>query len=504
MQRQLLAVQTDPASHEAWNRLGELMVCLDRTEEAETFFLRSLSAGPGGGEAARNVADLYRHSGSFRAEIRAREIGQPQAIGRRFPLKLWIRNVGSRSWLSARHGRTPLLVGVRLLDTAGEPVKQIVHHPLARTVRPGEEVDVEIPMRIVHPPGEYTLKIDLLIQHLAWFETIGSRPLLQRLTLADTPTPITSFMIELTNVCNFNCTFCPNETMNRKRGFMDPGLFEGIIDELHAVGFENPIGLHVMGEPLLHPKFADLVGYAQRKGIRIELHTNGMPMSDELLDVVYRHDNIVRFWISYHTPSEALFLETRRPRAAKRDGLYAQYLSRVRRAVRKKFETGSETELRIYLMATHRSRDLEVVDDNATARDLLGEWYAFAETVEAEYGLRYDREPLHDRILDGIQAKQLYPILENTAIRFVPWHDWGGTFHLKSDRPVECKNPWFQFAVLWNGDCTTCCLDYDGEIPLGNIRDHAIAEIWEGKRMREIREGFLRAEAIQDRCKRCF
>ena len=41
----------------------------------------------------------------------------------------------------------------------------------------------------------------------------------------------TVLMIENTNHCNAECVMCPRDTLSRKRGFMDFGLFEKIIRE---------------------------------------------------------------------------------------------------------------------------------------------------------------------------------------------------------------------------------------------------------------------------------
>ena len=60
--------------------------------------------------------------------------------------------------------------------------------------------------------------------------------------------------IELTNHCNYSCTFCPDGIMTRKRQFMDADLVYRLLDEIADKGLtDEPIQLHLMGEPLLHP-----------------------------------------------------------------------------------------------------------------------------------------------------------------------------------------------------------------------------------------------------------
>ena len=86
---------------------------------------------------------------------------------------------------------------------------------------------------------------------------------------------IRTFFIELTNICNFNCLYCPIDKMKRQRGMMDLSLAKKIIDEIYDKKLSNWICLHLMGEPTLHPKFFDIIRYLNAKSLNISLVTNG-------------------------------------------------------------------------------------------------------------------------------------------------------------------------------------------------------------------------------------
>lgn len=82
------------------------------------------------------------------------------------------------------------------------------------------------------------------------------------------------------DICNFQCKFCPtgNRTLikniNRNSGLMNFDLFKKIIDDLCE--FEKPIKvlrLYKDGEPLLNPKFTDMVRYAKRSGCALQVDT---------------------------------------------------------------------------------------------------------------------------------------------------------------------------------------------------------------------------------------
>jgi len=497
-------VKRNPEDAVLRNRLGKVLVQLGMKEEAEKCFWIAMKTDPSDHAALVNLKGFWLTEGAYKASITSPSFPEKCVIGQAHPLPLSIENTGSRPWEIGPASPDGFSLGMVLADTAGNVVKEIGRSPIGRTVRPGERVMLDTCLTMIAPPGEYELKLDLLMNRITWFEPLGSIPTTTQFSLVEKETPITSFLIELTNICNFNCTFCPNEAMTRKRGMMEVATFRKTIADLRRMGFESPIGLHLMGEPLLHPRFFEFLDYAREQHIDIELHTNGMRLTDDVLDRIYGYENIVRFWISLHTPTEDMFLRIRRPVNANRENLYDSYLQSTKSAVRKKLTSGSTTDLRIYLMATPNSNALNVIDDDEQARSCLEEWYGFAEALEKELNIMYDREPVPDRILSKLPTKQLYPLFENTYIRFVPWHSWGGTFDRGCQRAPECRNPWFQFAVMWNGDCTTCCLDYDGDIGLGNIREHTIEEIWNGEKLNAIRRGFTKGEVVEERCRTCL
>ena len=77
----------------------------------------------------------------------------------------------------------------------------------------------------------------------------------------------TVLMIENTNHCNAECVMCPRDTLSRKRGFMDFGLFEKIIKEASSEKRKPVTHLHGFGEPLLDKLLPDRIQLAKNCGI---------------------------------------------------------------------------------------------------------------------------------------------------------------------------------------------------------------------------------------------
>jgi radical SAM protein with 4Fe4S-binding SPASM domain len=120
----------------------------------------------------------------------------------------------------------------------------------------------------------------------------GRRTRLADVLPLDTPLVIQMFPIY---ACNFRCNYCVFSTEREKRGFisdkvtMDFGLYQKCIDEIA----EFPAKLRVlrfvgMGEPLLHPRIADMVAYAAGKKVaeRLEILTNASLLSAVMSDAL--------------------------------------------------------------------------------------------------------------------------------------------------------------------------------------------------------------------------
>ena len=61
--------------------------------------------------------------------------------------------------------------------------------------------------------------------------------------------------LEITNVCNLNCSFCRGNA--REKGFISVESFRAAAEQLRR--HTDYLYLHLMGEPLLHPQLEELL-----------------------------------------------------------------------------------------------------------------------------------------------------------------------------------------------------------------------------------------------------
>jgi MoaA/NifB/PqqE/SkfB family radical SAM enzyme len=89
------------------------------------------------------------------------------------------------------------------------------------------------------------------------------------------PSP-TYIQLEPVGQCNLRCQMCPIQFRkdgppNGPPAFMDFDLFTRIIDGLPHL---QELHLQGLGEPMMHPRFADMVAYAARRGITVSTNSN--------------------------------------------------------------------------------------------------------------------------------------------------------------------------------------------------------------------------------------
>lgn len=95
---------------------------------------------------------------------------------------------------------------------------------------------------------------------------------------------ITRCYLEITNVCNLNCVFCPKTT--REKHSMTLDEFDTLTTRL--AGEVRFLYFHLMGEPFLHPLLPEFIVMARRKGFTPIITTNGTLLAQrgDLLDAL--------------------------------------------------------------------------------------------------------------------------------------------------------------------------------------------------------------------------
>jgi MoaA/NifB/PqqE/SkfB family radical SAM enzyme len=96
------------------------------------------------------------------------------------------------------------------------------------------------------------------------------------------PTRLAKLYIEPTNQCNLGCRTCIRNSWEETMGMMSDDIFHRIISGLSHFSPPPTIFFGGFGEPLMHPKIADMIRQVKALGSTVELITNGTLLSQEL------------------------------------------------------------------------------------------------------------------------------------------------------------------------------------------------------------------------------
>ncbi len=123
-----------------------------------------------------SLTELDRHP--LRAEITLLQSTPEASAGAVLVDRLRVKNTGDVLWLSAEKPMGGFVrLGLKLSDAVGRVLEKGLERPfLPHDVAPGEEVELDVPIRAPATPGQYVIKYDMVDEFRIWFEACGSRP----------------------------------------------------------------------------------------------------------------------------------------------------------------------------------------------------------------------------------------------------------------------------------------------------------------------------------------
>jgi MoaA/NifB/PqqE/SkfB family radical SAM enzyme len=319
--------------------------------------------------------------------------------------------------------------------------------------------------------------------------------------------PIDYLFIEITNACNFKCTWCPDEIMDRRRGFMPKRKAFGILEEVAAKrswqGPVFPVKLHQMGEPMLHPELPEIVERAESLGVPIELNTNCGLISAERIEALYRA-GLTNLILSYQTPDPDSFKTRKAPRL-----VFDEYRDKVRLAVERKVALGARTRLEIDIMNTKHADGYRIVSGDEDAAAFVLDWVAYCRGLERRYGLpptAHDEARIRSyRFLDHDEDGSRYTLLPGVQLTWKRYHTWGnviGAHGVHEVADTYCPAPYDQLVIHWNGDVVACCTDYEGRTKVANVFASSVESVWTGELLTQRKRDMLEGRLL-DVCAKC-
>ena len=274
--------------------------------------------------------------------------------------------------------------------------------------------------------------------------------------------------IEISNICNLQCSFCPEVVRSKK--IMPLDLFQRIIQQVAPL--TEQVCFHLMGDPLVHAELADFIQACEQQDVKIFFVTNGVLLREKqaklLLSPALRQVNfsLHSFHDNYPDRDPTAYLD--------RIFAYTEQAMRERPDLYINYRLWNLQEVR---GASSRNREmLTRISDH------------FGLNIDAQVDVRLKKSVhLKNRLYLHFDTEFIWPSVD------LPVLGTKGT----------CYGLSSHFGILVDGTVVPCCLDKEGAIPLGNIRDQDVLEILDSPRSQALLEGFRQKKLLENLCQRC-
>lgn len=292
-----------------------------------------------------------------------------------------------------------------------------------------------------------------------------------------------SIAVESSNYCNLKCVTCPTvQGLKRNRGNMDLDTFCRVLSQIKWP--INRLNWTFAGEPLMNKEIFRMINLSSERGIKSKVDTNGMLLEryiDDILrsdlyminiafEVADKNENTPQFRVGYDFWKVFNSIKI---------------LCKERASLKKQFPIISLNCL------IHKYNEI-VADEAIELAKETGADFLVLKSININVSSR------KDEIEFNSMADKWLPATDNLR-RYVK-KDSGKWAVKKSEQLIQCPYV-FSTVILWNGDVTICCLDYDGDFVVGNINDMSLLEIWRSNRYNKVRK--LAIKKFLPICKYC-
>ena len=275
--------------------------------------------------------------------------------------------------------------------------------------------------------------------------------------------------IEITNICNLKCTFCPPKIL--PNGTMSLEKFDDLNFQLKP--YTKELAYHMVGDPLVLSNLNEYLNISLKHDLKVNITTTANNINEKhykaLMNPTIKQIN---FSInSYNANSHKKSLD--------------EYLNPILDFV--KFAQEQKHEYFINFRIWNLDEEKSAKEFNKKVFDKINETFNTNIDLENVYKERPKNIRIDRKIFFNFDEYFNWPSLENEIVS-----SNGFCYGLDS-----------HFGILTSGDVVPCCLDQNACINLGNTNTTQISDILNSKRVKDIQSGFRKGIVVEELCQKC-
>lgn len=275
--------------------------------------------------------------------------------------------------------------------------------------------------------------------------------------------------IEITNICNLKCTFCPPKIL--PNGIMSLEQFDSLNFQLKP--YTKELAYHVVGDPLVLTNLNEYLNISLKYGLKVNITTTANNINEKHYETLLNSTiKQINFSInSYNANSHKKSLD--------------EYLEPIINFV--KFAQSRKHEYFINFRIWNLDEEKSAKEFNTKVFDKINEAFNTEINIEEVYKQRPKNIRIDRKIFFNFDEYFNWPSLNNEIVSTK-----GFCYGLDS-----------HFGILTNGDVIPCCLDQNAVVNLGNTNNTQIEDILKSKKVLDIQKGFKKNILVEELCQKC-
>ncbi|OCL85832.1 radical SAM/SPASM domain-containing protein [Arcobacter porcinus] len=275
--------------------------------------------------------------------------------------------------------------------------------------------------------------------------------------------------IELTNICNLKCTFCPPKLHPNK--VMDLELFDRLNFELKE--FTNELAYHIVGDPLVLGNLNEYLDISKKHNLKVNITTTANNISNRHYETLL-NSTIKQINFSLNSYN-----------ANSHKKSFQEYLEPILNFV--KYAQEKNHEYFINFRIWNLDEEKSAKEFNKKVFDSLNIFFELDLNIDEIYENRPKNIRVARKIFINFDEYFVWPSLKNEVV----------------SKSGFCHGLSSHFGILSNASVVPCCLDLDASINLGNIENNSIKEILKSNRAKDMINGFKKGILVEELCQKC-